>query len=107
MSVWKALVFGTSTCPWCPRAKRYLEEKGVWVREANVERGRKATSEMVGKSGQMGVPVARIGSGWIVGFDRAGLERALAPATTRAVRWMASEEGGMIVERGEWDERSS
>jgi glutaredoxin-like YruB-family protein len=74
----KAVLFGTSTCPWCPRAKRYLLEKGVSVKEVNVERDQKAAMEMVRKTGQMGVPVVKIGSKWIVGFDRAGIDRALA-----------------------------
>ncbi len=37
-----------------------------------------AASEMVQRSGQMGVPVTIIDNQVIIGFDRAGLERALA-----------------------------
>jgi len=74
----KAVLFSTPTCPWCPRAKRYLVEKGVSVKEINVARDQRAATEMVRKTGQMGVPVIKIGSKWIVGFDRAGIDRALA-----------------------------
>jgi glutaredoxin-like YruB-family protein len=74
----KAVLFSTPGCPWCTRAKRYLIEKGVRVKEINVARDRKAATEMVRRSGQMGVPVIKIGSKWIVGFDRAGIDRALA-----------------------------
>lgn len=74
----KAVLFGTPTCPWCPRAKRYLVEKGVSVKEVNVARDQKAAMEIVRKTGQMGVPVIKIGSEWIVGFDRANIDRALA-----------------------------
>lgn len=74
----KAVLFSTSTCPWCSRAKRYLKEKGVSVKEINVERDGRAARDMVKKTGQMGVPVIKIGSEWIVGFDRQRIDRALA-----------------------------
>jgi glutaredoxin len=32
----KVLVFSTSTCSWCRRAKRYLKERGVPFKEINV-----------------------------------------------------------------------
>ena len=60
----KAVLFSTPTCPWCPRAGRYLVDKGV--KETNVARDQKAT-EMARKSGQMGVPVIKIGASWISG----------------------------------------
>lgn len=74
----KAVLFSTPTCPWCSRAKRYLVDKGVKVKEVNVASDQKAATEMVRKSGQMGVPVIKIGSRWLVGFDREGIDCALA-----------------------------
>lgn len=74
----KAVLFSTSTCPWCSRAKRYLKDKGAPVEEINVERDGRAARDMVKKTGQMGVPVVKIGSEWIVGFDRRPIDRALA-----------------------------
>ncbi len=73
----KAVLFGTSTCPWCSRAKRYLNEKGVLVKEINVERDGRRARDVMRKTGQMGVPVVKIGPEWIVGFDRR-IDRALA-----------------------------
>lgn len=61
----KAVLFSTPTCPWCPRARRYFVDKGV--KEINVARDQKAATEMVRKSGQMGVPVIKIGESWISG----------------------------------------
>jgi glutaredoxin-like YruB-family protein len=72
------IVFTTSTCPWCRRAKQYLRERGIPFKEVNVERDQKAALEMVRKTGQMGVPVVKIGSKWIVGFDRRAIDRELA-----------------------------
>lgn len=74
----KAVLFSTSTCPWCSRARRYLKDKGVSVKEINVERDGRAARDMVKKTGQMGVPVVKIGSDWIVSFDRRRIDRALA-----------------------------
>ena len=39
---------------------------------------RKAATEMIEKSGQMGVPVIDINGTIIVGFDREAMEKALA-----------------------------
>jgi glutaredoxin 3 len=61
LAMTKAVLFSTATCPWCSRAKRYLKDKGVSVKELNVERD---AQDMVNKTGQMGVPVIKIGSEW-------------------------------------------
>lgn len=90
----EAVLYSTSTCPWCARAKRYLANKGVSVEEVSVERDRKAAMEIVGRTGQTGVPVIRIGPRWIVGFDPAGIDRALA-----------AQVGSL--EEGEWDGKDS
>jgi glutaredoxin 3 len=66
----KAVLFSTPTCPWFPRTRRYLVDKRVKVSEINVARDQKAATEMVRRSGQMGVPVTKIGESWIVGFNR-------------------------------------
>ena len=74
----RVVLFSTSTCPWCKRAKRYLKESGVRVNEGNIERDPKAAQDLVKKTGQMGVPVVKIGSKWIAGFDQPRIERELA-----------------------------
>ena len=74
----KVLVFSTSTCSWCRKAKRYLKVRGVPFKEINVERDADAAREIVRKTGQTGVPVIKIGSRWIVGFDKEQIDRELA-----------------------------
>ena len=37
-------------------------------------RDQKVATEMVRKSGQMGVPVTKIGESWIVGFNRSAID---------------------------------
>ena len=72
----KAIVYTSSTCPYCTMAKDYLEEKGVDVEERNVQTDAAARSELMEK-GYAGVPVIVIGDEEIVGFDKAKLEKIL------------------------------
>ena len=74
----RVVLFSTSTCSWCRRAKRYFKEQGVPFKEINVERDQQAARDIVRKTGQRGVPVIKIGSSWIVGFDRNRIDRELA-----------------------------
>ena len=73
----KVLLFSTSTCSWCRRAKRYFKERGVPVNEINIERDPDAARDIVRKTGQTGVPVIKIGSKWIVGFDKERIDKEL------------------------------
>ena len=67
-----------ATCSWCRRAKRYFKARGVPFKEINIERDPEAARDIVRKTGQTGVPVIKIGSKWIVGFDRERIEKELA-----------------------------
>jgi glutaredoxin 3 len=72
------VLFSTSTCSWCRRAKRYFKERGVPFKEINVERDPDAARDIVRKTGQTGVPVIKIGSKWIIGFDKERIDKELA-----------------------------
>lgn len=74
----KAVMFGTPTCSWCRRAKRYFEEHRVPFKEVNLERDPKAARDIVRKTGQRGVPVIKIGSSWIVEFGEERREKVPA-----------------------------
>ncbi len=73
----RVVLFSTSTCSWCRRAKRYFKERGVPFKEINVERDQQAARDIVRKTGQTGVPVIKIGSSWIVGFDKGRIDKEL------------------------------
>ena len=73
----KVVLFSTSTCSWCRRAKRYCRERRVPFKEINLERDQKAARDVVRKTGQTGVPVIKIGNRWIVGFDKERIEKEL------------------------------
>ena len=74
----KVVLFTTSSCSWCKRAKKYFRENRVPFKEINVEKDQRAARDLVKKTGQMGVPVVKIGGKWIVGFDKPEIERELA-----------------------------
>ena len=74
----KVKVYSTPTCPWCQKVKEFLTEKKVEFEDINVADDEKARSEMIEKSGQMGVPVVMIGEKIIVGFDKDAIEAELA-----------------------------
>ena len=73
----KVVLFSTSTCSWCRRAKLYFRESRVPFKEINLERNPEAARDIFRKTGQTGVPVIKIGNRWIVGFDKERIEKEL------------------------------
>lgn len=69
------IIYSTPTCPYCTMAKKYFESKNVAYKEVDVSQDRNGASEMIGKSGQRGVPVIDIDGNIIVGFDRENIDR--------------------------------
>ncbi len=70
-------VYSTPTCPWCTRAKQFLNENSVSYESFDVSSDQQAAEEMISKSGQMGVPVIDIEGEIIVGFDKDRIKQAL------------------------------
>jgi len=56
----KVILFSSSSCPWCNRAKNYLRQNGIRVKEIKVDRDPDAAKDVVRMTGQMGVPVLLI-----------------------------------------------
>ena len=73
----KVLVYSTPTCPYCVRAKQFLKDNSVAFEDIDVSINQAAASEMVSKSGQMGVPVLEIDGEIIVGFDKERIKTAV------------------------------
>jgi glutaredoxin 3 len=71
-------IYSTPTCPYCHKAKDYLNSKNIKFKDFNVGADREAAKEMVKKSGQMGVPVLDINGKIIIGFDPEEIEKALS-----------------------------
>jgi len=73
----KVLVYSTATCPFCIRAKQFLKENGIQFEDIDVSADENKASEMIKKSGQMGVPVIEIDGEFIVGFDKEKIKEVL------------------------------
>jgi len=71
------IIYTSTGCPYCRKAKAYLRSKGVAFKEINVSQNPAALQEMIRKSGQTGTPVIDINGRIIVGFDVARIDAAL------------------------------
>lgn len=71
------IVYSTKSCPWCVKAKEYLDSLGVKYESVDVSVDKEAAAELVQKTRQRGVPVTKIGERYIVGFDQDALNSAL------------------------------
>ena len=63
-------IYSTPTCHFCHMAKDYFTENHIAFEDFNVAADAAKRSEMVEKSGQLGVPVILIGDEVIVGFEQ-------------------------------------
>jgi len=80
----KIEIYSTPTCHYCQMTKEFLKEKGIEYTDYNVAEDADKRSEMIEKSGQMGVPVIIVSGGeegtepeMMVGFDQAKLSTIL------------------------------
>lgn len=71
------ILFRTESCPWCHKAKEFLDENNIKYKEFFVDRDQKRAEEMIKKSGQSGVPVIEVDGKIIIGFDKVALKREL------------------------------
>ncbi len=77
MSAPKITVYTKQNCPFCVRAKRLLEKKGVPYEEIDVEGNDDLRTWLAEKSGQMTVPQVFAGERSLGGFsDVDALDRA-------------------------------
>jgi glutaredoxin-like YruB-family protein len=73
-------IYSTPTCVYCNLAKDFFKENNVSFTEHNVGADAEKRSEMIEKSGQMGVPVIMIENDLIVGFDKDKISELLGLA---------------------------
>jgi glutaredoxin 3 len=62
-------IYSTTTCHYCQLAKAYFKEHNVAYTEYNVGEDAEKRKEMVELTGQLGVPVIRVGDTVLVGFQ--------------------------------------
>ena len=59
------LVYSTKSCPWCTKAKEFLDSLNVKYESIDVAVDKEAAAEVVQKTRQRGVPVVKIGERFI------------------------------------------
>jgi len=73
-------IYSTPTCHFCKLAKDFFTEKGVQFTNHDVSTDAAKREEMIQMTGQLGVPVIKVGEDIMVGFDRARLADKLGIA---------------------------
>lgn len=71
-------IYSTTVCPWCVKAKKYLESKNIEFVDLNVAEDMEAREQMLKKTKQMSVPVLDINGTIIIGFDKKAIDDAIA-----------------------------
>jgi glutaredoxin-like YruB-family protein len=62
-------IYSTPVCHFCQAAKDFFKENDVEYTEFDVASDADKREEMIEITGQMGVPVIRIGDDVVIGFD--------------------------------------
>ena len=62
-------IYSTPVCHFCQAAKEFFKENEIEYTENDVAADAEKRQEMIDLTGQMGVPVIRIGDDVIIGFD--------------------------------------
>ena len=70
-------IYSTPACMYCNMLKAYLVQHDVKFEDYNVAEDQEKGREMVEMTGQMGVPVVKIGEEVIVGFDQPRIAQLL------------------------------
>lgn len=74
----QVIIYSTPACHFCHAAKDFFTENNVVFTEHDVAADMEKRQEMVEMTGQMGVPVIRIGDDVVVGFDEEKVKELLA-----------------------------
>ncbi len=73
----KVKIYSTSTCPYCIRAKQFLNDNGIEFENIDISANTDQVQEMIKISNQTGVPVLDIEGEIIIGFDKERILKAL------------------------------
>jgi glutaredoxin-like YruB-family protein len=76
----KVEIYSTPSCHFCHMAKDWLNEKQIPFVDYNVGEDKEKRKEMVEMTGQLGVPVIRIGDDVMIGFNQEQMAKILGVA---------------------------
>jgi glutaredoxin 3 len=65
----KVDIYSTATCHFCHMAKEWMDAKNIPYNDYNVGTDAEKRKEMVEMTGQLGVPVIKIGDDVMIGFN--------------------------------------
>ncbi len=71
-------IYSTPVCHFCQAAKEFFKDNNVTYEDINVAEDAEKRTEMIEMTGQMGVPVIRIGDDVVIGFDEAKVKELLS-----------------------------
>ena len=72
------LVFSFDACPWCAKAKKYLDAKGVAYEVRDIEKDPGAYDDLLKLTGDGSCPVIKADSGqYVRGFDQPAIDKLL------------------------------
>ncbi len=70
-------IYSTPSCHFCQAAKGFFKENNVEYIDNNVAEDVEKRKEMIALTGQIGVPVIKIGDDIVVGFDEKKVKELL------------------------------
>lgn len=73
----KVTIYSTPVCHFCVAAKDFFKENNIEYTENDVAADAEKRQEMIELTGQMGVPVIKIGDDVIIGFDEPKVKELL------------------------------
>ncbi len=73
-------IYSTESCHFCHMAKEWMAAKGVSYSDYNVGKDAQKRQEMVEMTGQLGVPVIKIGDEVMIGFNPDQMAKLLGVA---------------------------
>ena len=71
------IIYSTPVCHFCQAAKDFFKANNVEYTDVNVAEDADKRQEMIEMTGQMGVPVIKIGDDVVIGFDEAKVKELL------------------------------
>jgi glutaredoxin-like YruB-family protein len=73
----QAVIYSTPVCHFCQAAKEFFKENNVSYEDINVAENAEERQKMIEMTGQMGVPVIKIGDDVVIGFDEGKVKELL------------------------------
>ncbi len=70
-------VYSTPTCPWCKKAKQFLDANHIQYQDLNVADDKTARDEMINLTHQMAVPTISVDGEFVIGFNEKALKEKL------------------------------